>query len=115
MRLSILVRQSSRTTTLSPLLFLYCDKAQKASIWPQKPTGPFIMASPAPCPRGVRQDPIPLEHVPYPCPRADLRTDTELLAEIMGRAAKLCTIHKNKVFLVASLQRNLLALSLSKL
>lgn len=78
------------------------------------------MASPAAMPkRGleVRQEPIHLGHVPNPCPTAELRTDTdtELLAEVMGRAAKLCTIHKHKVFLVASLQGNLLALSLSKL
>lgn len=65
----------------------------------------------------VRQDSIHLGHVPDPCATAELRidTDTELLAEVMGRAAKLCTIHKHKVFLVASLQGNLPALSPSKL
>lgn len=78
------------------------------------------MASPAPMPKKVlemRQDPIHLGHVPDLSPTAELRTDTdtELFAEVMGRAAKLCTIHKYKVFLVASIQGNLLALSPSKL
>lgn len=68
----------------------------------------------------VRQDPIHLGRVPYPCPTAELRTDTadkdtELLAEVVGRAAKLCAIHKHKVFLVASLQGSHPALCLSKL